>query len=139
MTWDDLHFLPKALHSLLKVSWGIDQNLLSLCHEKTIDLLSDCHCILISIQAIHMFVYNCKRTSLWAAALSFNPSIAPLGLSSLSNTHQEREDHKKEASVKHSALRSAQEGFQTWILLHQGTFELMKGDTNFILNSYWMG
>ena len=136
MAQDDLVFLPNTLCSLLKISWGTDWNLLSLRHEKNTELLSDCRCIFISVQAMSMLGY----TSVRGLACALRRSVSVPALLLLVNLPywtliRKREQHMKEASVEHSALRSAQQGFWSWVhLLHQGTFEFVKGDANFILN-----
>lgn len=106
MTWDGLHFLPNALHSLLKISWGINWNLLSLHHEKTTELLRDTYCIFISIQAIHMLGYTFVRGLACALQHSVSvPALLLLVYLPYWTLTRKREEHKKEAPVKHSALR----------------------------------
>lgn len=107
---------------------GIDWNL-SLHHEKTTELLGDCCCIFISIQAMHMLGYASVRGL--ACALQHSVSVPALLL--LVYLPYSREE---ERSIRRKPLWGTMpwslHSFQTGIFfLHQRTFEFVKGDTNF--------
>lgn len=56
-----VRFLPNALHTLLEVSWGTGWNLF-LHLQKTTELHSDCLCLFISTQAMHISLHFSERT-----------------------------------------------------------------------------
>lgn len=108
MAWSVL--LPNAMHNLLKVSWGIDWNL-SLHHEKTTELLSDCRCIFISIQAMHMLGDTSARGLPCALQRSVPvPALLLLECLPYWTLPRKREGQRKEASGKPQCLRVSTTG-----------------------------
>lgn len=102
--------LPNAMHNLLKVSWGIDWNL-SLHHEKTTELLSDCRCIFISIQAMHMLGDTSARGLPCALQCSVPvPALLLLVCLPYWTLPRKREGQRKEASGKPQCLRVSTTG-----------------------------